>query len=70
MCETVLKHMMDMYNNRLYLFKNENLVIFTAIMDNSSFRRCITDESVLTEDEKISIVYSGQVGIKVKNTEN
>lgn len=67
MCETVLNHMFEIYNNRLNIFKNEKLEIFTSILDCSSFKRCIPDECLLTENGKISVVYSGQLGVKVTN---
>lgn len=38
------------------LFKDENLKIFTSIINCSLFKRCITDELISIEDEKITIV--------------
>ena len=49
------------------LFRDENLILFTSIMNCSLFKRCISDELISIEDEKISIVYSGQIGLRIKN---
>jgi len=39
-------------------------------MKMSSFRRCVFDEIVDDEENKISIVYSGQIGCIVANLDN
>jgi len=62
--------MLEIYNNRLNLFKNEKLEIFTGILDCSSFKRCIPDELILTENGKTNIVYSGQLGVIVTNVKD
>lgn len=70
MSETVLNHMLEIYHNRLQLFKNEKLELFIEILKSSYIKRFIPDELILIENGNINLVYSGQVGVRVTNMEN
>lgn len=56
MCETVLNQMINVYNERIHIFKDESLDIFIKILNNSFYRRCIPNEIVMIEDSRISII--------------
>jgi len=52
------------------IFSNESLDLFTWAISKSVYRRCIINENLMLEDNIISIVLMGHIGISVFNLVN
>ena len=70
MCEEVLKFIWKIYYNKITILQDESLNFFVSMMKLSNFRRCVFDEIIEGDNNKISIVYSGQIGCYVVNMRN
>lgn len=51
MRETVFNYMLEVYNLRINIFRDEDIEIFTQILTKCKYRRCIHEELISIEEK-------------------